>query len=276
MYVNRRPFWLALFLFNAGLCLSTVRSEEAMSVREAYEFLMSPEAQYPRETSPKDRAAVSVLSQNLEQTKEILISALSKRGKVERNTTALLMLFPRETALEIARSVQASFEIDDLETPLLALIVNYGEATDMERVKKLFAAHSDSKGVAGLAVGIAQSENIHAHAALIEMRKTVPGKWQESFDVKKLFAIKDGKWPPRSPDEYIKLDLAAAPQSAPPVSGNASANSGAPTATARNSPTVGHANQATPTPLDGNAKWLWVAAIAVTSIVLVFVVRRSR
>lgn len=161
---------------------------EELSVQEAYEHLISPASTYPNDFTERDLEAIAVFRNHPEEAKALLVAKFLSGERKEEGMGKYLNIFSPEQKRDLIQEILRHYPPGTLGTPFTGYLAYFGDAKDMERLKAIFALRPDAEGTRRVATLMAESDNAHAHAALLELKDTAPGKWQESPDVKKLFA----------------------------------------------------------------------------------------
>lgn len=177
-FVQLAPFVFAQAVF-------AVESAEVMA---AWKVLHSPPSGESDITMYKEsKEALEVLRRNKPATERLIIAALSKGGVDDQAVDAAIRIFQQSEVLLIARKIVSTYQVGDASIPFIGYLTEKGEQQDMELIKKLVAFHPDSESAVRQTALMAESKNPYAQAALFELRNTTPGKWQESFWVKRFF-----------------------------------------------------------------------------------------
>jgi hypothetical protein len=177
-----------LFLMFVSVLLSPAIAARLVTVDDAYSHLTGSQTLYPSDASPDDIEALRILRENPAQTSDFFVRRLSK-GALRHGLTELLCIRTLTSAelMTVVRTVVATYGPADKSTPFLGYLTVNGEKQDMEILKKFIQVSPDSPGAIAQSALMAQDGNPAAQAALWELRD-VPGKWQDSFYVKKFFS----------------------------------------------------------------------------------------
>lgn len=165
------------------------------SVSEAWAYLLQPNPNRgdTAGATDKDLSAVTILRANKPEAERLAIAALRKgdgreRGdEVRRAEGWVGSIFDKTDLLRIARIVVRTYEVGDKSTPFMGFLVNSGKKEDMELSKQWIRLDPNGEAAVNQAAYMAESDNPYAHAALLELRREVPGKWQQSYYVEKFF-----------------------------------------------------------------------------------------
>ena len=199
-------------LLTAVLLLAPIMpGAENRDVVEAWRFLNS---QYQRGDSimtKQEARALETLRRNKAEAEALVLAALRKGGARGRADGWAGAIFERHELLRIARIVTSSYSATDKDIPFVGFLTYYGEKQDMKLLKEWVALDPDSEGAVQQTALMAESDNPHAHAALLELKKEVPGKWQESYYSKRFFARQS-----TAPSAAAKADLPEKREAAPP------------------------------------------------------------
>lgn len=144
----------------------------------------------PNGRSEADIKALKTLRAYPEETRRLLIAALSKGGKRGRPDADSLMglLIPETARLDVVRSIVASYDRGELATPFLGYLAYFGEEGDMKWLIGIVNANPDNSRAVELAKVMVEGNNPNAHAALHSLNVRTSGKWRESSELKRFLA----------------------------------------------------------------------------------------
>jgi len=200
---------LAMIACPLGLSLSAAES----SVAEAWNYLMQPHG--PRGDNPGltdgEVRAMKVLRANKAEVERRVVAAMRKGGGAVNLEAMAAMIFNRTDLLRIAWAVVSTYEAGDKDIPFIGCLAAHGEKQDMKLLKEWVALVPDSDNAVEVTALMAASNNPHAHAALLELRNEVPGKWLQSDYSKRFFARQS-----TAPSPGAKADLPEKREAAPP------------------------------------------------------------
>lgn len=174
-------YWCA-FMWCVDVC-----AKEMTGVNEAYEYLVSPSSSYPNDFTKKDLEAIAVFRKYPEEAKALIVANFLAGAHKEERMGKYLNIFTPEQKDEIIQDILKHYPLGSADTPFTGYLAYFGAAKDMERLKSLISHHPDAEAVRSVATLMAESDNAQSHAALLELKDKVPGKWQDSPDVQKLF-----------------------------------------------------------------------------------------
>ena len=178
----------ARFLMLVAMLSSPAPAARLETVDDAYRHLTGGQSFFPGDLSPDDVEALRILRANPAQTSDFFIRRLSK-GEPRDGLAELLCIQTLRGAerITVVRTVVATYGPADISTPFTGYLTVNGEKQDMEILKKFIQVSPDSPGAIAQAELMAEDGNPAAQAALWELRD-VPGKWKDSFYVKKFFS----------------------------------------------------------------------------------------
>lgn len=188
----------------------------------------------------EEMAALALLRQYPNEMEELVLSGCSKGGWGPERAGRLLQFVPESERLRIKRTVFATYDIKDSFIPFESDLIFYGEAQDIEILRRRITFEPNSRRSIGYASSGASRDLPQVHAVLLELKDKVPGEWQESFWVRRFFHMKAGDWPPKNP---LKLKWDNPPPDPDPITAGAPATGTAVPLTSRNSSTRDEAPQ---------------------------------
>lgn len=183
--------WLAL-AFGAMVRAMAAETGPSPEVLAAFAHLSS-HASIPTfcgNGTTQDWDAMRMLSAHPQETQELIVAALSKGGRRGGRDPSWMVrqLLSREKALSVIRQVVATYPIGDPETPLLGYLAGIGEAQDMKRLRReIVYARNSMRGVHIAEWMALNNRSPYTPEALGELRRHVPGYWQETPDMKAFF-----------------------------------------------------------------------------------------
>ena len=164
---------------------------EFSDVESAFQYFNRPGGPNPFIDDVHVQEAQRVLATDIPKTKQLVITALSYGAPKNReHPEKLLSLVGANNGMEALRVILATYPPGDATVPIAFLggIAASGDAQDMLTLKRVFQKQPDSETVTTVAKLMVEFENPNAATALREMRPEIPGKWQESAELKAFFA----------------------------------------------------------------------------------------
>jgi hypothetical protein len=243
---------LALLACLLGWSLSAAET----SVAEAWDYMMQPHG--PRGDNPGltdgEVRAMNVLRANKAEVERRVVAAMRKGGGAVNLEAMAAMIFNRTDLLRIAREVVRTYEVGDKDIPFIGCLTYHGEKQDMKLLKEWIALDPDSDNAVEWTALMAASDNPHAHAALLELKNEVPGKWQKSDYSKRFFARQS-----ITPSPGAKPEMPVKREATPPPE--------APAQTAKKAPT----DLEKPSRQDSPREWGLLAGVLAVAVVAVIV-----
>ena len=163
--------------------------EKEVPLQEALQYAASNANElirYSYDGYPK--RAMHTLLQHPAETAEFVIKILSKGGKSDLpNPQVLIGLIAKDSRREVKMRIVATYDFGDIKTPFLQEMAGEGVEENMPIIRAVIEKNPDAQ-LSGILVGqLLQSYTAAAYATVYELRRNVPGKWQESDNVKYAF-----------------------------------------------------------------------------------------
>lgn len=182
---------LVTFLFVVATQALLTAENKEMSLHEALQYANSPDSRMYRSSGNiEDQVKVlRIIRAHPKETKAYLVSVLSKDGPRGRRDVEVLLnlLEDARDRADVVETVMATYQLGDIETPFIQGMAMRSEKQDVVRVKAVIAKHPDSVLAGELAKLMLESKNADARDTLRALGVRVPGKWQESYELRKFF-----------------------------------------------------------------------------------------
>ena len=255
--------WFILPLSIALAGTAQGKAADTGEIAAAFAHLNSKEAMFPSGRTEDDVKALTVLRAHPNETKELVIAALSKGGSRGRTLSLVAVLIPKNEYLETMRTIVSSYDPGELSTArFLGYFAYVGEERDILWLTQFISQRPDDQESVELAKVMAESKNAFSHEALRSLAKRVPGKWQESWKVKEFFGATNGAITKSESAAPIVQSVNTSPQKEPPVSMAVAAKPS------------GKSSVDAPTPSPW--WWRWVAGGVALVAILSFLIFRRR
>ncbi len=185
--MNLRLLFILIFVIICINCAHSNKNVREAEVMRAYSQVTNS-ALFPKDLTPEESKSMTIILNNQDIIARHLIKRFSQAEKFTNyKEKAIFGSLSLDVRLKIARTlIQNGVE----KRFFLFYLAYYGKEEDMKNLKQEIIKSPDSKWSTGLARGLLGSMNTHAHDLLIDMEKTVPGKWLTKTIKVRLIKIK--------------------------------------------------------------------------------------